>query len=94
MLLNKQFRYKAGRKGYDCSNFDADCDDGLQSYEVHIYYGTGYIASANSSSYWVTNQTACDDGFVNGWKHWCNTDLLLSANYVLSNVFPGQLANN
>jgi tetratricopeptide (TPR) repeat protein len=29
--LHKQFRYKAGREGYDCSNFDADCDDGLQS---------------------------------------------------------------
>jgi len=42
----------------------------------------------------VTNQTACDDGFVNGWKQWCNTDLILCAKNFLSNVFPGRLANN
>jgi hypothetical protein len=87
-----QYGYKAGREGYQCSNYDADCSNGLESCVVHIYYGTGYVKDANSSSYGVTNQTACDDGFVHGWKQWCNPDLALCAKFFLGNIFPGQLA--
>lgn len=87
---NYQYGYKVGRQGYDCSNFDADCDNGLTSCDYGYVHGTG----SGNQTFTVTNKTACFDGFVNGWEHWCNTDLALCAKYVLSNVFPGQLANN
>ena len=64
-----QYGYKIGRQGYDCSNFDADCDNGLSSCTI----GPQYLVipyKLGSEKYYVTNQTACDDGFVNGWKQW------------------------
>jgi hypothetical protein len=24
--------------------------------------------------YTITNSTACEDGYLNGWKHWCKTN--------------------
>src|SRR5215469_6811662 len=84
LVLSYQHGYKIRREGYDCSNFNADFDNGLSvCNSITSYEQTG-----------VTNQTACDDGFVNGWKQGCNTDLVLCAKYFLSNVFPGRLANN
>lgn len=74
LVLSYQHEYKIGREGYDCSNFNA-LIMGLACNHNTSYEQTG-----------VTNQTACDDGFV-GWKQWC-------AKYFLSNVFPGRLANN
>jgi hypothetical protein len=29
----------------------------------------------------VTNSTACVDGYIDGWKHWCNSDAKTCASY-------------
>jgi hypothetical protein len=42
----------------------------------------------------VTNATACIDGYVNGWKHWCSTDLKMCANMVMGDTFPGSLVTD
>jgi hypothetical protein len=86
--------YKWGRDGYQCSNFNADRDNGLNSCNVGtaIYQNVpnNYARIVDS----ISNRTACLDGMVKGWKHWCNTDLELCAKFVLSNVFPGVFADN
>jgi hypothetical protein len=75
-----QFGFSQGKAGYACSNYQSDCDNGLNN------CSPGYNG--------VTNQTSCLDGFVNGWKQRCNSDLTTCAKYVLSDVFPGKLASN
>lgn len=87
-----QYDYQQGRSGYQCSNFNADCDNGLGT--CHIGSKTSYWNSIPHTFAVVTNRTSCLDGFVWGWKQWCNTDLELCAKFVLSNVFPGVFANN
>jgi hypothetical protein len=87
-----QVGYKSGKEGYACSNYESDCDNGLGACQVGLKIG--YNNDVRNIGGDVTNQTACDDGFVNGWKQWCNTDLSLCAKYFLGNIFPGQLANN
>jgi len=81
-----EYGFKLGRSGYQCSNFQADCDNGLSSCDVTIY--------SLKSTPQLTNKTACLNGYVDGWKQWCNTDLSLCAKFFLSNVFPGALADN
>jgi hypothetical protein len=39
----------------------------------------------------IANQTACVDGYVNGWKHWCMTDMKDCAKYMTMEAFPGKL---
>src|SRR5215467_538227 len=87
-----QYGYKEGRSGYQCSNFNADCDNGLGNCDVgdKIFYSNG-VPHIDAT---VTNKTACLNGYVDGWKQWCNTDLSLFAKFFLSNVFPGALADN
>jgi hypothetical protein len=65
-----QSGFSQGKAGYACSNYQSDCDNGLNN------CSPGYNG--------VTNQTSCLDGFVNGWKQWCNSDLTTCAKYVLS----------
>src|SRR5215470_322617 len=67
------YGYKNGRQGYQCSNFQADCDNGLSSCDVTIY--------SLKSTPQLTNKTACLNGYVDGWKQWCNTDLSLCAKF-------------
>jgi len=91
-----QWGYKSGREGYECSNYDADCDNGLGTCDIgaKLSYGIVTPPGVPHLEGSVTNKTACLDGFVNGWKHWCNDDLSLCAKFVMSNVFPGVFANN
>jgi hypothetical protein len=35
------------------------------------------------------NSTACTDGYVDGWKDWCQSDTDTCVKYVLSGQFPG-----
>jgi tetratricopeptide (TPR) repeat protein len=81
-----QYGYQEGKSGYQCSNFDADCDNGLNTCDIDTY-------SLHSTPQ-LTNKTSCLEGFVDGWKQWCNADLSLCAKFFLSNVFPGALADN
>jgi hypothetical protein len=87
-----QYGYSVGRQGYQCSNFNADFDNGLGACDVGSKIG--YWEAIPHTFAVVTNKAACLDGFVDGWKHWCNDDLTLCAKFVLSNVFPGTLADN
>jgi hypothetical protein len=91
-----QWGYKSGREGYECSNYDADCDNGLGTCDIgaKLSYGIVTPPGVPHLEGSVTNRTACLDGYVNGWKHWCNDDLSLCAKFVMSNVFPGVFANN
>ena len=84
-----QYGFKSGSEGYQCSNFNADCDNGLSNCDTgnQIWNNSKVVDT-------VTNKTSCLEGFVIGWKQWCNTDLSLCAKFFLSNVFPGALANN
>ncbi|MGC2575577.1 MAG: hypothetical protein WA364_29070 [Candidatus Nitrosopolaris sp.] len=79
-------------KAISVLTFNADCDNGLGSCDVgdKISYSNG-IPHTDAI---VTNKTACLNGYVDGWKQWCNTDLSLCAKFFLSNVFPGALADN
>ncbi|MGC2685579.1 MAG: hypothetical protein WA323_27290 [Candidatus Nitrosopolaris sp.] len=75
-----KYGYNAGRNNpySGCLYFDGDCDDA-----VH-----------DSCQLWNTVTSACVDGFVNSWKHWCSTDMITCAKLVVENAFPGTLANN
>jgi hypothetical protein len=79
-----QYGYQEGKSGYQCSNFNADCYNGLGTCDISKYDNAPQL----------TNKTSCLEGFVNGWKIWCNSDLSLCAKFFLSNVFPGALADN
>ena len=39
----------------------------------------------------VTNQTACTDGYINGWKHWCRSDTKTCAWMTTGDILPGHL---
>jgi hypothetical protein len=42
----------------------------------------------------VTNSTACTDGYMNGWKHWCNHNAKDCAELTTSDLFPGSLLSD
>jgi hypothetical protein len=42
----------------------------------------------------VTNSTACIDGYMNGWKHWCNHNAKDCAELTTSDLFPGSLLSD
>jgi hypothetical protein len=39
----------------------------------------------------VTNKTACEVGYIDGWKHWCMTDTKDCAKDTTAGIFPGKL---
>jgi hypothetical protein len=48
-----------------------DCSRGTVSY----YWGCGVDNPSDTGNISaVTNKTACNDGFINGFVHWCGTD--------------------
>lgn len=38
----------------------------------------------------VTNETACEDGYVNGWRAWCHSDTSDCTDMVRNDNFPHQ----
>lgn len=60
---------------------DGLCDDRIGDPHAHCG-GWHYTGSMN--------QTACIDGYINGWKDWCNSDSKWCA-YLITNgeYFPG-----
>jgi len=66
-----QWGYKSGREGYECSNYDADCDNGLGACDIgaKLSYGIVTPPGVPHLEGSVTNKTACLDEYVNGWKH-------------------------
>ena len=65
-------------RGSGCDDTDGDCEPSA-------------VSNCNTQSANVTNQTACVDGFVNGWRSQCMSDLKLCAIQVLEGVFPGHV---
>ena len=45
----------------------------------------------NPVNHEVTNSTACIDGYVQGWQHWCKSDAKDCVDFMLSGHFPGAL---
>jgi hypothetical protein len=56
----------------------------LVKYNPCMEYKNGVLVISSG----VTNQTACIDGYVNGWKAWCKTDMNDCLEAVLSGDFP------
>jgi hypothetical protein len=49
------------------------------------------ICVGNPNNQAVTNSTACIDGYVQGWQHWCKSDTKDCVDFMLSGHFPGAL---
>jgi hypothetical protein len=73
-----KYGYGQGKSEWtDCTNFDADCSDGLSDCQSPV---TTYAKNSTSGYYdirtdhydIVTNTTACIDGYVHAWNHVCN----------------------
>jgi hypothetical protein len=48
--------------------------------------------SGNGICAWqITNATACLDGYLNGWKHWCVSNAKTCADFTTYGMFPGKL---
>lgn len=43
------------------------------------------------AKYGVTNQTACVDGYVDGWKAWCKTDAGICAFWASQHIYPSSM---
>jgi hypothetical protein len=63
-----------------------DCNVSSSDPLSQCYVGAG---SGN-----VTNSTACTDGYMNGWKHWCNHNAKDCAELTTSDLFPGSLLSD
>jgi hypothetical protein len=58
-----QAGFKAAEGDYaDCTN--GGCD---------LRYGNDVVDYCSGSA--IDNLTACQDGYINGWKHWCESDV-------------------
>jgi hypothetical protein len=69
--------------------------DGFDDYSYAIKYGNDFPSSniadvCKGVPEAVTNQTACTDGYVNGWKDWCMTDMKDCLEAVQSGDFPDE----
>jgi len=74
--------FKNGKSEWvDCSDADGDCQTGLADCAAIYYsvynYTTGYYSQVPNTAP-VYNQTACIDGWVNGWNHVCNQTMAKS----------------
>lgn len=81
-------------ENYECSNFDADCSNGLSICDTGSQIWSNATANTSHVIGTITDKVACLHGFVSGWKVWCNTDLSLCAKFTMSSVFPGVFADN
>jgi len=74
-----KYGYGQGKSEWgNCTDFDADCSDGLDS---DCHSPVTYYAKNETSGYQdipiihydiMTNTTACIDGYVHAWNHVCN----------------------
>jgi hypothetical protein len=45
----------------------------------------------NPANHEVTNSTACIDGYIQGWQHWCKSDLKDCGQFTMEGRLPGAL---
>jgi hypothetical protein len=73
-----KYGYGQGKSEWvNCTDFDADCSDGLSDCHSPV---TTYAKNSTSGYYDIrtdhydimTNTTACIDGYVHAWNHVCN----------------------
>jgi hypothetical protein len=70
--------YKTGYSlGSDDSNWKRACTD--------------FESDCNTSCGVTSNDTACTDGYIVGWEHWCSGNLELCEKLVMNGLFPGKL---
>jgi hypothetical protein len=76
-----RFGYSAGHDDYyNC--FIGDCSP-PEPNEV------GGICVVGNQA--VTNSTACVDGYVQGWQHWCKSDTKDCVEYMMEGRLPGAI---
>jgi hypothetical protein len=66
--------------GYNCVQTE-DCD-------IIANNGGELICNNQLDNPHVSNSTACIDGYVDGWKHWCNIDMKDCLADILVGYFP------
>jgi hypothetical protein len=88
-----QWGYKGGFGSYHCfisgppKHEDRQCQrpggEDFICYSLPLLLnGTGY------STVTISNQTACHDGYVNGWKDWCKSDVANCSMLETFGVYP------
>src|SRR5262249_13561038 len=70
-----KYGFKMGNSVYSCyyEPNDSRCEEpveGPQSHDANIFCHTGTA----TDHFHVANMTSCIDDYVNGFKHWCNTN--------------------
>jgi hypothetical protein len=45
----------------------------------------------NPVNHEITNSTACIDGYIQGWQHWCKSDLKDCGQFTMEGRLPGAL---
>jgi hypothetical protein len=85
-----KYGYSDGFYGYDsCSIGGTDnCDFPDNNAAIKDCYIEARDLSIHET---VTNSTACFDGYVDGRKHWCQSDLKDCGQFTLGGMFPGYL---
>lgn len=68
-------------------------DEGCGYGDYEPPYSVGAVASCSNSTMTANATIACEDGYINGGKHWCMTDTKDCASLTTSGNFPGQLIN-
>ncbi|MGC1931023.1 MAG: hypothetical protein WA667_18795 [Candidatus Nitrosopolaris sp.] len=90
-----KYGFKVGFSDYQCASTDFDCDSPYNDNAIHRCYiganDTGWPTPPYAQGLVVTNVTACIDGYVNGWKHWCNTNAKDCAFWTTKGVFPEEI---
>jgi hypothetical protein len=49
------------------------------------------VCVSNPVNHEVTNSTACIDGYIQGWQHWCKLDLKDCGQFTMEGHLPGAL---
>jgi len=77
--------YNSSSKDNSDLDFFVDSNNDVQLCQV------GHDVFGNKND--VTNSTACRDGYVAGWKHWCQSDALDCAYWAATGTYPSLIAH-
>jgi hypothetical protein len=83
--------YNTAFNAYKCVYTD-DCDMVGSQSPVYDLCALGVHSTIEKPT--VTNTTACSDGYVNGWKAWCSSNVKDCLDDVLNGNFPIRLTKS
>jgi hypothetical protein len=63
-----KYGFETGFESYQCVSKNGDCDDPSSDNINTICLNKSPLMVI------VSNSTACMDGYLNGWAHWCESD--------------------